>query len=51
MLGGDVATFEDMREFLVDYLEHEQQMHVANEDGSDRVLGRRRELVLSLIHI
>ena len=45
MLGGDVATFEDMREFLVDYLEHEQQMHVANEDGSDRVLGRRRELV------
>ena len=26
-LGGDV-TFEDMREFLVAYLEYEQQMHV-----------------------
>ena len=28
-LGGDV-TFEDMREFLVSYLEYEQQIHVAN---------------------
>ena len=44
-LGGDVVTFEDMREFLVAYLEYEQQMHVANEDGGDRVLARRRELV------
>ena len=37
-LGGDVVTFEDMRQFLVAYLEYEQQMHVANEDGGDRVL-------------
>ena len=44
-LGGNVATFEDIREFLVAYLEYEQQMHVANEDGGDRVLARRRELV------
>ena len=29
-LGGDVVTFEDMHEFLVAYLEYEQQMHVAN---------------------
>ena len=34
-----------MREFPVAYLEYEQQMHVANEDGGDRVLARRRELV------
>ena len=27
------------------YLEYEQQMHVANEDGGDRVLARRREPV------
>ena len=26
-LGGDVVTFEDMREFLVAYLEYEQQLH------------------------
>ena len=44
-MGGDVVTFEDMREFLVAYLEYEQQMHVANEDGGDMVLARRRELV------
>ena len=44
-MGGDVVTFEDTREFLVPYLEYEQQMHVANEDGGDRVLARRRELV------
>ena len=44
-LGGDVGTFEDTREFLVAYLEYEQQMHVANEDGGDGVLARRRELV------
>ena len=43
-LGGDVVTFEAMRDFLDDYLEYEQQMHVANEDGGDRVLTRRREL-------
>ena len=40
-LGRDVVTFEDKREFLVAYLEYEQQMHVANEDGKG----------LSLIHI
>ena len=44
-MGGDVVTFFDMREILVAYLEHEQQMHVANEDGGDRVLARWRELV------
>ena len=44
-LGGDVVTF-DVREFLVAYLEYEQQMHVANEDGGDRELARRRELVV-----
>ena len=43
-LGRDVVTFEDKREFLVAYLEYEQQMHVANEDGKGRVLARRREL-------
>ena len=42
---GDVVASEDMREFLVAYLEYEQQMHVANEDGRDRVLARSRELV------
>ena len=34
-----------MRGFLVAHLEYEQQMHVANEDGGDRALARRRELV------
>ena len=43
-LCGDV-TFEDMREIFVAYLEYEQQMHVADEDGGDRVLARRQELV------
>ena len=50
-LSGDVVTFEDMREFLVAYMEYEQQMHVANEDGGDRVLARRGELVDSASHI
>ena len=44
-LGGDVVTLEDMREFLVAHFEYEQQVHVANQDGGDRVLARRRELV------
>ena len=44
-LGGDVDTFEDMREFLVAYSEYEQQMRITNQDGGDRVLARRRELV------
>ena len=26
-------------------MEYEQQIHVANEDGEDRVIARRRELV------
>ena len=34
-LGGDVVTFEDMREFLGAYLEYEQQKRVADEDGED----------------
>ena len=34
-----------MREFLVAYLEYEQRMYVANEDGGDKVLARRRDLV------
>ena len=50
-LGGDVVTFEDMREFLVAYWEYEQQMHVANEDGGDTVLARRRELVDSATQV
>ena len=50
-MGGDVASFEATREFLVAYLENEQQMHVANEDGGDRVLARRRELVDSATHM
>ena len=41
-LGGDVGTLEDSGEFLVAYLEYEQQMHVASEDGGNRVLARRR---------
>ena len=44
-LGGDVVTFEDMREFLVAYSEYEQQMHISNQDGGDRVLARGRRLV------
>ena len=44
-LGGDVVAFEDVREFLVAYSEYEQQMHITNQDGGDRVLARRRELV------
>ena len=41
-LGGDVVTFDDMHKILVAYLEYEQQMHIANEDGGDRVLVRWR---------
>ena len=44
-LGGDVVIFEDMRELLVAYLENGQQMHFTREDGRDRVLARRRELM------
>ena len=44
-LGGDVVTLEDMREFVVAYLEYGLQMHVALEDGGDRVLARRRKPV------
>ena len=34
-----------MREFLVAHSEYEQQMHITNQDGGDRVLAGRRELV------
>ena len=44
-LGGDVVTFEAMREFLVTYSEHEQQMHITNQDGGNRVPARRRQLI------
>ena len=44
-LGVDVVAFEDVREFLVAYSKYEQQMHTTNQDGGDRVLARRRELV------
>ena len=44
-LGGDIVTFEDVREFLVAYSEYEQQTHITNQDGGDWVLARRRELV------
>ena len=50
-MGGDVVTFEDMREFLIAYVQYAQQMHVANEDGGDRVLVRRRELVDSAMQM
>ena len=50
-LGGDVVTFENMREFLVAYLEYEPQIHITNQDGGDRVLARRRELVDSATHM
>ena len=40
-LGGDVVTFEDLREFLVAYSAY----HTRHQGGGDRVLARRRELV------
>ena len=46
-LGSDVVTFEDLREFLVAYSEYKQQTHITNQDGGDRLLVRRRELVHS----
>ena len=42
---GDVVTFEDMPEIIVAYSKYEQQMQITNQDGGDRVLARRRELV------
>ena len=50
-LGGDGVTLEDMRQFLVSILEYQQQMHVANEDGGDGMLARRRQLVDSAMQI
>ena len=47
-LVGDVVTFDGMREFLDAYSECEQQMHITNVGGGDRVLPRRRELVDSV---
>ena len=40
-----------MLEFLVAYSEYEQQMHITNQDGRDRVLARRRELVDFATHM
>ena len=34
-----------MREILVACSEYEQQMHITNQDGADRMLAKRRELV------
>ena len=42
---GDVFTFEDTREILVAYSEYQKQMHTTDQDGGDRVLARRRDLV------
>ena len=50
-VGGDVVTFEDMREFLVAYSVHEQQMHITSQEGGDRVLARRREVVDSAAQV
>ena len=36
-----------MRQSFVAYSEYEQRMHITNQDGGDRVLARRRELVYS----
>ena len=47
-LGGGDVTFEHMCEFVVAYLESEQQMHITNHDGGDRVLARSRELTDSV---
>ena len=44
-LGGEGVTFEDMRESLVAYLEHEQQMGIKKHGGRDRALPRKRELL------
>ena len=46
-MGGDVVSFEDMREFLVAYSEYEQQINFTNQDGEDQVLLGRRGLVHS----
>ena len=45
-LGGDVDTFEEMRKILINS-KCEQQMHITNQDGGDRVLARSQELVYS----
>ena len=43
-LGGDV-TFKHMRAILAGHLEYEQKVHVAIEDGGDRMLASRRALI------
>ena len=50
-MGGDVVTFENIREFLAAFSEYEQQMHITNQDGGDRVLAMKRELVDSTIQM
>ena len=44
-LSGDVVSFEEMRDFLGTYSEYEQQVHVTDQDGRDRVLAKKLELV------
>ena len=44
--GGDVVTFEDIREFLVAYSECEQQMHITNQDGTVKLRFRVGDLDL-----
>ena len=40
-----------MREIVVAYSEYEQHMHITNQDGGDRALAKRRELVDSATHL
>ena len=40
-----------MRGLLVAYSEYEQQLRTTNQDGEDRVLARRRELVVSATQV
>ena len=45
-MGGDVVSFEHMREFHVAYTEYEQQMKITKKNiVGGRVLARRRDLV------
>ena len=46
-LGGDVATFEATRKFLVAYSEYEHEKLIKNQNGGDPVLARRREIDLA----
>ena len=48
-LGGNIVGIEVLRD--VAYSEYKQQTHIANQDGGDRVLARRRALVDSATQI